>query len=106
MASGEVGGSGDPEVEDAVDVAAYFTSMFSDQPEVFKQMLESVLTRVSAMAPSWERPTCSKTVQEAPVQGQTVELWLPVWKLGFTKAHAVKGKSRNSQNTDCINIFL
>ena len=100
------GGSGDPEVDDAVDVAAYFTSMFSHQPDVFKQMLQSVLTRVRAMDPSWDRPTCTDTVPEAPVQGKTVELWLPVWKLGFTNAHAVKGKSRSSQITDCITNFL
>ena len=100
------GVSGDPEVEDAVDVAAYFTSMFSDQPNVFKQMLESVLTRVHAMDPSWDRPTCTDTVPEAPAQGKTVELWLPVWKLGFTNAQAVKGKSRSSQIVECITNFL
>ena len=99
-------GARDPEVEDAVDVAAYFTSMFSHQPDVFKQMLQSVLTRVRAMDPSWDRPTCTATVPEAPVQGKIVQLWLPVWKLGFTNAHAVKGKSRSSQITDCITNFL
>ena len=100
------GGSGDPECEDAVDVAAYFTKMFGDQPDVFKQMLESVLTRVRAMDPSWDRPTCTQIVPEAPTQGKTEELWLPVWKLGFTNAHAVKGKSRSSQIQDCITNFL
>ena len=68
------GGSGDPEAEVAVGVAAYFDSMFSGQPDVFKQMLESVLTRVRAMDPSWDRPTCTDCVPEAPAQGNTVEL--------------------------------
>ena len=68
------GGSGDPEIEDAVDVSAYFTNMFSDQPAVFKKMLESVLTRVRAMDPSWDRPTSTDTVPEALAQGKTVEL--------------------------------
>lgn len=100
------GGSGDPEVEDAVDVAAYFTNLFNDQPDVFKKMLESVMARVRAMDPSWVRPTCSDIVPEAPLQGNTLELCLAPWKLGFTKAHAIKGKSRSSQITDCITNFL
>ena len=68
------GGSGDPEVEGAVDVVVYLTSMFNDQHDVFQKMLESVLTRVRAMDPSWDRPTCTDTVPEAPAQGKTVEL--------------------------------
>ena len=100
------GGSGDPEVEDAVDVAVYLTNMFNDQPDVFKKMLESVLARVRAMNPSGVRPACSDIVPEAPLQGNTLELCLAPWKLGFTKAHVIKGNSRSSQITDCITDFL
>ena len=35
------GGSGDPELEDAVDVTTYLTKMFQGQHDVFKKLLES-----------------------------------------------------------------
>ena len=102
----KLGGSQDPELEDAVDVSTYFTKMFKDQQDVFKKLLESVLARVRAMDTSWVRPTCDDVVPEAPLPGQTLQLCLAPWSLGFTKEHAVKGKSRSNQITDCLTNFL
>ena len=81
----KLGGSGDPELEDAVDVLTYFTKMFNDQQDVFKKLLESVLARGRAMDTPWVRPTCDEVVPEAPLPGQTCELCLAPWSLGFTK---------------------
>ena len=99
-------GTGDPELEDAVDAFAYMTKMFNHQHGVFKNMLESVLARVRAVDPSWVRPPCTNIVPEAPTDGTTVELNLAPWSLGYTKHHSVKGKSRTSQITECLTNFL
>ena len=100
------GGSGDPELEDAVDVSAYLANMFKHQHDVFKKLLESVLVRVRSMDSSWVRPNCDTTVPEAPLPGQTVELCLAPWSFGLTKADAIKGKSRGNQIVDCLTNFL
>ena len=47
------GGSGDPEVEDAVDVVDYFTEMFGQQLPVFQKLLQDVCTRVQSLDMSW-----------------------------------------------------
>ncbi len=102
----KLGGSGDPEVEDAVDIVDYFTKMFGDQHEVFQGLLESVLKRLQALDPKWTRPRCIQEVPDTPGEDETVEFMLAPWMLGFLASDSVKGKSKMSQITKCLTDFL
>ena len=67
------GGSGDPEVEDAVDVVDYFTEMFGQQLPVFQKLLQDVCTRVQSLDTSWTRAPGIQHVLPSPEQGDTVK---------------------------------
>ena len=100
------GGSGDPEVEDAVDVVDYFTEMFGQQLPVFQKLLQDVCTRVQSLDMSWTRATGIQHVIEAPEQGDTVKILLAPWMLGFRATDAIKGKSKKCQVFKTIVDFL
>ena len=100
------GGSGDPEVEDAVDVVDYFTEMFGQQLHVFHKLLQDVCTRIESLDTSWNRAAGIKRVLDTPEQGDTVKFQLAPWMLGFGATDAIKGKSKMPQIFKTIVDFL
>ena len=101
-----LGGSGDPEVEDAVDVVDYFTAMFGHQLPVFQKLLQDVCTRVASLDTSWTRAAGIQHVLETPEQGDTVKFNLAPWMLGFCAADSIKGKSKMPQIFKTLVDFL
>ena len=100
------GGSGDPEIEDAVDVVDYFTRMFGDQEHVFQKMLQDVCARIQSLDSTWTRDPCIQHVPDPPEEGETKEFSVAPWLLGFREKDAIKGKSKMPQIFKCLIHFL
>ncbi len=100
------GGSGDPEIEDAVDIVEFFVSMFGEQPEVFEKLLKDVCARILSLDSSFVREDGLQYVPEPPEQGSTKKCKLAPWMLGFTPKSSIKGKSKMHQIHKCLVEFL
>ena len=64
-------GSGDPEVEDAVDCIDFFESTFGEQLSVFAKLLQDVSARVEALDTSFLRDPGITHVPQTPAEGDT-----------------------------------
>ena len=62
------GGSGDFEVEDAMDVIDFFTAAYGSQHSLFKELTLAVGKRIQAMDSSWSPPPCAETVPDMAEQ--------------------------------------
>ena len=89
-----------------MDVVDYFTKMFGTQHMVFKELLESVLSRLRALDPAWVRQPCITQVPHPPNDGETVEFLMAPWSLGFTAHDSVKGKPGMNPITKCLTDSL
>ena len=100
------GGSGDPEVEDAVDCIDFFDMMFGEQLPVFAKLLQDVVLRIEALDRSCVRDPGITLVPEIPTEGETRKLKLAPWMFGFRAKDSVKGKSKMTQVYGCLVEFL
>jgi len=99
-------GSGDPEVEDAVDCIDFFESTFGEKLPVFAKLLQDVSTRVEALDTSFLRDPGITHVPQTPAEGDTHKLKLAPWMLGFQATDSIKGKSKMAPLFKCRIEFL
>ena len=65
------GGSGDPEIEDAVDVIDSFEKIFGKQLPVFQKLFAKCAHSDQTMDTSWMRNPSTQIVPELPGEGET-----------------------------------
>ena len=102
------GGSGDVELEDAVDPCDYLTQRFASAPADFAKILTELRTRLENLDGTWAG-RCSTPVSHMPLTpapGCTVDMWVSVTHLGFTVETSMKGKSKAIRILDCVEDFL
>ncbi len=101
-------GSGDPELEDAVDPCDYLTKRFGDSPNDFVQIILALQRRLEHLDGTWttRRYEPISRMPIKPVPGQTVDMWVSVTHLGFKVESSIKGKSKSIRILDCIEDFL
>ena len=102
------GGSGDPELEDAVDPCDYLTQRFANAPERLVAIIRDLQTRLEHLDGTWagRRPVAVAHMPLKPAPGSTVDMWVSVTYLGFTVDTSIKGKSKAIRILDCIEDFL
>ena len=102
------GGSGDLELEDAVDPCDFLTRRFAGAPADLAAIITAVMTRLEHLDGTWtgrrSDPVSHMPLQPAP--GSTVDMWVSVTHLGFTVDTSVKGKSKAIRILDCVEDFL
>ena len=102
-------GSGDLEIDDAVDITKFLTEEYGQKPEALKQILHTVLGRVEALDPAWatSRPAWSTVYPTAPAsEADVAELCLAPWHTGFLRTDSIKGKSKTVYTMGVIEDFL
>jgi hypothetical protein len=101
-------GSGDPEVEDAVDIVDWLSTIYGQQQDELTTSFQAVRARLEIMYPQWvySRPPTSDRVPVLAVSGESVSCRLPPWKLGFTEKSSKKGKSKMVKIMDTITNML
>ena len=101
-------GSGDVEVEDAIDPVDYLTQRFGANPAAFTDILRKLWNQLDRLDSTWaaRRETPVDSLPPAPAPGATIELWLSTQKLGFTVDSSIKGKSKCIRIMDCMEDFL
>ena len=101
-------GSGDVEVEDAVDPVDYLCTRFGANPATLADILTKLYNRLDRLDTTWatRRPTLATSMPPAPAAGVTQELWLSPQSLGFTEESSIKGKSKSIRILECIEDFL
>ena len=91
-------GSGDLELEDAVDPCQYLTERFASAPADFACIIKELQTHLERLDGTWagrrSKPESCIPLQPAP--GSSVDMWVSVTHLGFTVESSVKGKSSPS----------
>ena len=98
-------GSGDPELDDAVDPCEWLCASHPNQKALLADLM-SVHARLEALDPTWStRRSTPDTVFLTESSGP-VELWVANWQTGYTKEHSVKGKSRSVRILACAEEFL
>ena len=102
------GGSGDLELEDAVDPCDFLTRRFAGAPADLAAIITAVMKRLEHLDGTWtgrrSDPVSHMPLQPAP--GSTVDMWVSVTHLGFTVDTSVKGKSKAIRILDCVEDFL
>ena len=101
-------GSGDVELEDAIDPIEYLTQRFMSAPADFAAIIAGLQTRLEHLDGAWtgRRHAPETHMPLTPAPGVTVDMWLSVAHLGFTVETSVKGKSKAIRIMDCVEDFL
>ena len=101
-------GSGDVELEDAIDPVDYLCSRFGANPAAFADLLRTLYDRLDRLDTTWAttRATPATSMPPAPAGGVTQELWLSPQSLGFSVESCIKGKSKSIRIMECIEDFL
>ena len=101
-------GSGDVEVEDAIDPVDYLCSRFGNTPAAFADLLKKLYDRLDRLDTTWaaRRATPATGMPQAPAVGATTELWLSPQLLGFSVESSIKGKSKSIRILECVEDFL
>ena len=102
-------GSGDLELDDALDIIQFLTQEYEKKPRALKQVLQQVLAKVEALDPAWaaSRPAWSVEYPSAPAsEADVVELCLAPWHTGFLRTDSIKGKSKTVYALGVIEDFL
>jgi len=100
------GGSGNPEIEDAVGVIDYFENIFGQQLPVFQKLLQDMCARAQSLDTSSTRNPGIQNLPEVPEEGETKKFILDPRCLGFRASDAVKGKSKMPHIFKCLVDFL
>ena len=101
-------GSGDVELEDAIDPVEYLTQRFGSAPAEFAAIIAGLQTRLEHLDGTWagRRNAPETHMPLTPAPGVTVDMWLSVAHLGFLVETSVKGKSKSIRIMDCVEDFL
>ena len=101
-------GSGDLELEDAVDPCDFLTQRFAGAPADLAEIIKAVATRLGQLDGTWSgrRSSPASHMPPPPAPGSSVDMWVSVTHLGFTVDTSVKGKSKAIRILDCIEDFL
>ena len=88
------GGSGDAELEGAVDPCEFLTQRFASAPADFAAIITKLGTRLMRLDGTWagRRGLPVSHMPITPHPGHTVDMWVSVAHLGFTVETNVKGK--------------
>ena len=102
-------GSGDLEIDDALDITAFLTQQYGNEPMALKQIFLQVLGKVEALDPAWSasRLAWSTEYPSGPdSEADVVELCLAPWHTGFLRTDSIKGKSKTVYTLGVIEDFL
>ena len=102
------GGSGDLELEDAVDPCDFLTRRFAGAPADLAAIIIALKTQLEHLDWTWaghrSDPVLHMPLKPAP--GSTVDMWVSVTHLGFTVDTIVKEKPKAIRILDCVEDFL
>ena len=99
-------GSGEVELEDAVDPCSWLTRQFQSDHTGLSTRLRNVESQVEALDPSWQKGQLDTSMLDAPAEGEEKTLRLSVYQLGFTEECSIKGKSKSVHILDTVENFL
>ena len=99
-------GSGEVELEDAVDPCAFLTQAYAKDHMTLTSRLKSVEIHLETLDPSWSKEQPSTSMNDAPSRGEEKVLQLSIYQLGFTEDCSLKGKSKSVHILDTVENFL
>ena len=99
-------GSGEVELEDAVDPCAFLTQHYKDDHQALTTKLRIVEAQLEALDPTWSKGEVATSMFDAPADGEETVLKLSIYQLGFTEQTSIKGKSKSVHILDTVENFL
>ena len=99
-------GSGEVELEDAVDPCKLLTQNYQYDHESLTAKLKLVETQLEALDPSWSTGQLSTSMSVVPADGSDIALLLSICQLGLTEGCSIKGKSKSVHIIDTVENFL
>ena len=98
-------GSGEVELEDAVDPCTFLTQLYENDTVALTTKLQSVESQLDTIDRSWSKEWCT-SMFDVPADGEEKVQCLSVYQLGFTEDCAIKGKSKSVHILDTVENFL
>ena len=99
-------GSGEVELEDAVDPCTLLTKNYQHGHEHLTAKLKLVETQLEALDPSWSNWQLPTSMIVVPADGSESALLLSIYQLGYTEECSLKGKSKSVHILDTVENFL
>ena len=99
-------GSGEVELEDAVDPCTFLSQHYEHQHASLTAKLQMVENQLDNVDPSWSKGTLSTSMLDVPAAGSEKVLLLSIYQLGFTEDCSIKGKSKSVHILDTVENFL
>ena len=99
-------GSGDADLEDAVDPCAFLTDRYGSDKAALTHRMKLAEKRLEDLDPNWAmgRLTPATSMFDKPRDGDIKSLTLSVYQVGFEKETSTKGKSKAVTILDCVEI--